>query len=143
MSPRVQFLLGFWKGRSPTLCPSYCSAPHWSRTVKHTGKCLLFVYFGCMCPRFTWTPKVSIFELLVCQLIGFSPYIHQNWYQRSKDHCHSEKNCTLGIHWDPGVPTEIFQHPCDTHTHTHIYIYIYIGINHATRSTVYVFDTYH
>ena len=28
MSPRVQFLLRFWKGRPPTLCPSYLSGPH-------------------------------------------------------------------------------------------------------------------
>ena len=78
-----------------------------------TGKCSLFVYLRHMCPRFSWMPWVSIFELLVCQLGGSSPCIHQTWYRKGKDHCHSEQNSTLGIHCNITVPTEISQHPHD------------------------------
>ena len=87
----------------------------WSRTIKHTGKCPLFVYLRCMCPRFAWMTWLSIFELLECQLGGSSPCVYQTWYQKGKDHCHLEWNCTLGKNCDLSVPTKISQHPHDTH----------------------------
>ena len=114
MSPRGQFLFGFLGGKATDSLSWISWCPSWSRTIKHTGKCSLFVYLRGVCPRFTWMPWVSIFELLVCQLGGSSPCVHQTWYLRSKDHCHLEWNCTLGINCDLGVPTKISQHPCDT-----------------------------
>ena len=59
-------------------------------------------------------PGVSISELLLCQLGASSPCICQTWYWRSKDHCHLEKNCTLGINCNLSALTEISQHPHDT-----------------------------
>ena len=52
--------------------------------------------------------------LLVCQQGSSSPCIHQTWYQRGKDHCPLEQNCTFGINHDLGVPAKITQHLHDT-----------------------------
>ena len=82
-----------------------------SRTIKHTGKCLFFVYLIWMHPRFTWTPQVNLLKLLVCWSGGSPHCIHQTQYWKSKDHCHLEMNCTLGTRCSLGAPTEIFQYP--------------------------------
>ena len=68
MSPEgssVQFWLGFWKGRPPTLCPGYLSAPHGVGLLNTQGSvsylfvldvcaqgtlgCLMLVFLSCLC----------------------------------------------------------------------------------------------
>ena len=114
MSPRGQLQLGLWWGRLLTLCLNYLGVMHGVGLLNIQGSVSFFVYHICMCPRFTWTPHVSIFVLLVCHLDGFPSCVCQPWYQRGMDHCHSEKNCTWGINCHLSALTKIFQHPCDT-----------------------------
>ena len=117
MNPRIQFHFGFWQVRPPTVCPSYLCGLLRSRNIKHTGKCSLFVYLSCTCPRFAWMLWVSTFQLYVCQPGGLSTCVHWYWYWRGKDHCHSDWNSTLRINHDLGVPIEISQHSCGTFWH--------------------------
>ena len=114
MSPRGQFWLGFWKGRPPTLCPSYLGAPH-GVGLLNIQESVSYLFISDICAQGSLGHlQLVFFELLVYQPGGSSPYIYQTWYWRSKDHCCSEKNCTLGINHDLGVPTKIFQCPCET-----------------------------
>ena len=52
--PQRSVLVRVLKGKATNSLSQLSWFPMLSRTIKHTGKCLLFVYLRWVCPRFTW-----------------------------------------------------------------------------------------
>ena len=109
----VQFQFGFWVGKAIDYL-SQVSLPLMELDYETYREVFLICVSQQYASKVCLDARVSILELLVCQLGSLSPCICQTWYWRSKDHSHSEQNCTSGIYHDLSVPAKISQHSCDT-----------------------------